>query len=215
MVNTGPMRILIVDDHTVVRRGLKEILVEEFPHAEFGEAEDGPQTLRLIMKQKWDVVVLDITLPGMSGLDVLKNIKNVCPNLPILILSMHPEDQYALRALKAGASGYLTKETASEELVKAVKKVRTGGKYISDSLGEALAFRVADGHEGPLHDKLSDREHQVMLMVASGKTVSGIAEELSLSKQAISTYRSRILAKMKMKTNADLMRYAMENKLVD
>jgi DNA-binding NarL/FixJ family response regulator len=214
MVNTGPMRILIVDDHTVVRRGLKEILVEEFPHAEFGEAEDGPQTLRLIMKQKWDVVVLDITMPGMSGLDVLKNIKNVRPNLPILILSMHPEDQYAMRSLKAGASGYLTKETASEELVKAVKKVRAGGRYISDSLGEALAFRAANGYEGPLHEKLSDREHQVLLMLGSGKTVSEIAEELSLSKQAVSTYRRRILDKMAMKTNADIIRYVMENGLV-
>lgn len=214
MLNTRLMRILIVDDHAVLRRGLKETLIEEFPDAEFGEAEDGPQTLRLITKQKWDVVVLDIAMPGMSGLDVLKNIKNLRPNLPVLVLSMYPEDQYAMRCLKAGASGYLTKETASEELVKAVKKVRTGGKYISNTLGEALAFRVADGHEGPLHEKLSDREYQVMLMLASGKTVSEIAEELSLSKQAISTYRSRLLAKMEMKTNADLMRYCMENKLV-
>ncbi len=215
MANTGPMRILIVDDHTVVRRGLREILVEEFPHAEFGEAEDGPQTLKLVSKQKWHVVVLDITMPGMSGLDVLKNIKKVCPNLPILVLSMHPEDQYAMRALKAGASGYLTKETASEELVKAVNKVRTGRKYISNSLAEILAFRAADTYEGLPHERLSDREHQVMLMLASGKTVSQIAEELSLSKQAISTYRSRILVKMKMKTNADLIRYAIENELVD
>ncbi len=214
MLNTRLMRILIVDDHAVLRRGLKETLIEEFPDAEFGEAEDGPQTLRLITKKKWDVVVLDIAMPGMSGLDVLKNIKNLRPNLPVLVLSMYPEDQYAMRCLKAGASGYLTKETASEELVKAVKKVRTGGKYISNTLGEALAFRVADGHEGPLHEKLSDREYQVMLMLASGKTVSEIAEELSLSKQAISTYRSRLLAKMEMKTNADLMRYCMENKLV-
>lgn len=215
MVKTGPMRILIVDDHTVVRRGLKEILVEEFPHAEFGEAADGPQALQLVRKHRWHVVVLDIRMPGMSGLDVLKNIKNVRPKLPVLILSMCPEDQYAKRALKAEASGYLTKETASEELVKAVKKVRAGGRYVSASLAEGLAFGLADDYEGPLHEKLSDREHQVFLMLGSGKTVSQIADELSLSKSAISTYRRRVLDKMGMKTNADIMRYVMENRLLD
>lgn len=210
-----PMRILIADDHAVVRHGLKEILAEEFRPAEFGEAQDGPQTLRLIMKQKWDVVVLDITMPGMSGLDVLKNLKNARPNLPAIVLSMHPEDQYALRALKAGASGYLTKETAPEELVAAVKKALAGKKYVSASLAEGLALRLADGCEGPPHQELSDREYEVMVMLASGKAVSEISEELSLSIKTVSTYRSRILEKMKMNTNADLTRYAMENKLVD
>lgn len=209
------MRILIADDHAVVRCGLKEILAEEFQPAEFGEAEDGPQTLRLIMKQKWDVVLLDITMPGMNGLEVLKNLKSMRPNLPVLMLSMHPEDQYAVRALKAGASGYLTKETAPEELVAAVTKALARQKYVSPSLAEGLALRLADGCEGPLHQKLSDREYEVMVMLASGKTASEISEEMSLSVKTVSTYRSRILEKMKMKTNADLTRYAMENKLVD
>ncbi len=214
-MRTGPVRILIADDHAVVRRGLKEILAEEYKLAEFGEAEDGPQTLKLVSKQKWDAVLLDITMPGMSGLDVLKDLKSVHPNLPVLVLSMHPEDQYARRCLKAGASGYLTKETAPEELVKAVKKILAGGKYVSESLAEGLAYRLADDYEGPPHERLSDREHQVMLKLGDGKAVSEIAEELSLSKQAISTYRSRILAKMNMKTNADLMRYVIENDLLD
>lgn len=209
------MRILIADDHAVVRCGLKEILAEEFQPAEFGEAEDGPQTLKLVSKQKWDVVLLDITMPGMNGLEVLKNLKSMRPNLPVLMLSMHPEDQYAVRALKAGASGYLTKETAPEELVAAVTKALARQKYVSPSLAEGLALRLADGCEGPLHQKLSDREYEVMVMLASGKTASEISEEMSLSVKTVSTYRSRILEKMKMKTNADLTRYAMENKLVD
>ena len=214
-MRTGPVRILIADDHTVVRRGLREILAEEFRPSEFGEAEDGPQTLKLVSKRKWDVVLLDITMPGMSGLDVLKNLRSVRPNLPVLVLSMHPEDQYALRALKAGASGYLTKETAAEDLVTAVRKVLSGGKYVSESLAEGLAFRLADDYEGPPHEKLSDREHQVMLMLGCGKAVSEIADELSLSVAAVSTYRRRVLNKMGMKTNAELMRYAIENELVD
>ncbi len=215
MMKTGPTRILIADDHAVTRCGLKEILAEEFPRAEFGEAEDGPQTLRLILKQKWDVVVLDITMPGMNGLDVLKNLKNLRPNLPVLVLSMHPEDQYGIRTLKAGASGYLNKDADPEELVKAVKTVLAGRKYISPALADGMASRLADGHEGLPHEKLSDREYQVMVMLAAGKTVSGIAKDLSRSVKTITTHRGHILKKMKMKTNADLTRYGMENKLVD
>jgi len=199
----------------VVRRGLREILVEGFPRAEFGEAETVPQTLQQIHSRQWDVVVLDITMPDGSGLDVLNDVKTTRPDLPVLVLSMHPEDQYALRALKAGAAGYLTKETATDELVEAVKKVLAGRKYVSASLAERLAGDLSKGGEGPLHQTLSDREYQVMLMIASGKSVSDIAEELSLSAKTVSTYRSRILKKLAMKTNADLTRYAMELGLLD
>lgn len=209
------MRVLIADDHAVVRRGLMEILEEEFPAATFGEAADTPEALQQIRKHKWDVVVLDITMPGGSGLDVLRDSRSLHPNLPVLVLSMHPEEQYALRALKAGAAGYLTKETAPEELVAAIKTVLAGRKYVSASLAQDLAWRLEADSERPIHEALSDREHEVMLMIASGKTVSQVAEELSLSVKTVSTYRARILSKMGMKTNADLTRYAMENKLLD
>ena len=215
MARLRPRRILIADDHAVVRRGLREILEGEFKEAKFGEAQTAPEALAQVLKNDWDIVVLDITMPGGSGLQVLKDIKNARPKLPVLMLSMHPEDQYAVRTLKAGAAGYLTKETAPEELVSAVKMALAGQKYVSKSLAEGLAFRLANDYEGPLHEELSDREHQVMVMLASGKAVSEIAEELSLSVKTVSTYRSRILGKMKMKTNADLTRYAMENKLVE
>jgi DNA-binding NarL/FixJ family response regulator len=214
-MKTGPTRILIADDHAVTRHGLKQILAEEFQPAEFAEAEDGPQTLKLVSKQKWDVLVLDITMPGMNGLEVLKDLKNLRPNLPVLVLSMHPEDQYGIRTLKAGASGYLTKEADPDELVAAVRRVLAGRKYISPSLADDMACRLADGHEGLPHERLSDRELQVMLMLAAGKAVSEIAEDLSLSVKTITTHRTHILKKMKMKTNADLTRYCMENNLLD
>lgn len=208
------MRVLIADDHAVVRRGLREILEEEFHGAEFGEAVDTREALEQIRKHDWDVVILDITMPGGSGLDVLRDSKGIRPNLAILVLSMHPEDQYAVRALKAGAAGYLTKESAPEELVTAIRTILAGRKYISASLAQGLALRLANDNDGPLHETLSDREHDVMLMIASGNTVSQIAEELSLSVKTVSTYRTRILNKMGMKTNADLTRYAMENDLL-
>jgi len=209
------MRILIADDHALVRRGLREILTEEFPEAEVGEAETVPQTLQQIHSRQWDVVVLDITMPDGSGLDVLNDVKTTRPNLPVLVLSMHPEEQYALRALKAGAAGYLTKETATTELVAAVRKVLAGQKYVSAALAERLAADLSAGGEGPRHQALSDREYQVMLMIASGKSVSEVAEELSLSVKTVSTHRWHILKKMGMKTNADLTRYAMEMGLLD
>ncbi len=215
MMKTGPTRILIADDHAVTRHGLKQILAEEFQPAAFGEAEDGPHTLRLISKQKWDVLVLDITMPGMNGLEVLKDLKNLRPNLPVLVLSMHPEDQYGIRTLQAGASGYLNKEADPRELVAAVRRVLAGRKYVTPSLADGMATRLADGHEGLLHEKLSDREYQVMAMLAVGKAVSEIAKDLSRSVKTITTHRTHILDKMNMKTNADLTRYAMKNKLVD
>jgi len=209
------MRFLIADDHAVVRRGLREILEEEFPGAEFGEAADTREALEQIRKHDWDVVILDITMPGGSGLDVLRDSKGIRPNLAVLVLSMHPEDQYAVRALKGGAAGYLTKESAPEELVTAIRTILAGRKYVSASLAQGLALRLANGNDGPLHETLSDREHEVMLMLAAGGMVSQIAEELSLSVKTVSTYRTRILDKMGMKTNADLTRYAMENDLLD
>jgi DNA-binding NarL/FixJ family response regulator len=207
-------RILIVDDHGVVRRGLKQILEAELGSVECCEAVDGVDALVQIRNSSWDVVVLDITLPQRSGLDVLKEIRGFKPDLPVLVLSMHPEDQYGVRVLRAGASGYLTKESAPEELGDAVRKVLAGGHYVSPALAEKLAGDVGRvKHQAP-HELLSDREYQVMCLIASGKTVSEIAEMLSLSVKTISTYRSRILDKMDVKDNAKLTYYALDQGLV-
>lgn len=209
------IKILIADDHPIVRQGLKQILSEEADMGVFGEAQNSQEVLELVRKKDWDIVVLDITMPGRGGIDVLKELKHQRPKLPVLILSMHPENQYAVRALKAGAAGYVTKGSAQEELVKAIRKILRGGKYVSPTLAEKLAFNLEAEAEKPLHERLSDREYQVMTMIASGKTVSQIAEELSLSVKTIDTYRARILEKMKMKTNAELTHYAIKNKLVE
>jgi len=207
--------IIIVDDHPIVRQGLKQILSEEPDMATFGEAQNSQEVLDLIRKQDWDAVVLDITMPGRGGLDILREIKHERPKLPVLMLSVHPEDQYAVRALKAGASGYLNKESAPEELVRAIRKILRGGKYISPTLAEKMAFNLEKETDRPAHEALSDREYQVMLMIASGKTTSAIAEEMSLSIKTVSTYRSRILEKMKMKSNVDLTYYVIKNNLID
>lgn len=209
------IRILIADDHPIVRQGLKQILSEEPDVETFGEASNSQEVLELVRKQDWDIVVLDITMPGRNGLDVLKEVKNLRPKLPVLILSIHPEDQYAKRVLKAGAAGYMTKESAQEELIKAIRKILGGGKYISPTFAEKLAFDLGAKTEKPLLETLSDREYQVMIMIASGRTISQIAQELALSVKTIGTYRTRILEKMKMKTNAELMNYAIRNKLVE
>jgi DNA-binding NarL/FixJ family response regulator len=209
------MRVLIADDHAIVRRGLKLILSEEFSRVVFGEARNGQEVLDQVWKEDWDIVVLDITMPGRSGLEVLKELKQLRPKLPVLILSMHSEDQFGMRVLKAGAAGYMTKENVPEELVKAIKKVIAGGKYISAGLAEQLAFNLDQDMGRPLHEKLSDREYQVMCKIASGQTVKEIAVELALSMKTISTYRTRILEKMKMKSSAELTHYAVKNKLVD
>lgn len=209
------MRILIADDHAVVRRGLKEILAEEFHKARFGEAESGAETIQQVRKGDWDVLILDISMPDRSGLEVLKDVKAIRPKLPVLVLSVHPEDQYAVRTLKAGAAGYLTKETAPDKLVEAVNKAVSGGQYVSVSLGERLAGDLRKGRDGLPHEALSDREYEVMCMIGSGKLVSEIAEELSLSVKTVSTYRTRALEKMGIKSNAALMRYAIDHKLVD
>lgn len=209
------LKILIADDHPIVRQGLRQILAAEPDVGAIGEAETGQKVLELVRKQHWDVVVLDITMPGRSGLDVLKELKNERAKLPVLVLSAHPEDQYAVRVLKAGAAGYMTKEKAPEELIKAIRKVLGGRKYLSESLAEKLAFDLDTDTEKPLHKTLSDREYEVMLMIASGRTATQISKKLYLSVKTISTYRARILEKMGMKNNAELMRYALQNRLID
>jgi two-component system, NarL family, invasion response regulator UvrY len=208
-------KILIVDDHEVVRDGLKTILREQSGAITFGEAGTVPEALRLVREQDWDVVVLDLSLGSRSGLEVLKELKQIRPRLPVLILSMHSEEQFARRALKAGASGYITKDSPRAELVDAVNKVMSGGRYISATLAEKLIFNLEIGTDRPPHEALSDREFEVLRLIASGKTVGEIAGMLSLSDSTISTYRARIMEKMGMKTNAELTRYAIHNKLVD
>jgi two-component system invasion response regulator UvrY len=208
------MRILIADDHAMVREGLRHILAKEWPEAEFGEAPDAPKLMQLLHLETWDAVILDINMPGRSGLEVLQDIKQEHPKLPVLILTMHPEEQYAMRALKAGASGYLLKESAGAELVRALHRVLEGGRYISSTLAERMAQTLADDKDRPLHESLSNREFAVLYGIASGKTVSEIAAELSLSAKTISSYRARLLQKMEMRTNAQLTHYAIRNHLV-
>jgi DNA-binding NarL/FixJ family response regulator len=208
------MKILIADDHAVVRQGLKQILAAEFKQAVFGEASTGQQALELAWRDNWDVLVLDITMPGQNGLDVLKAIKKTRPRLPVLMLSMHPEDQFAVRMLKIGAAGYMTKESAPAELVGAVKKVISGGRYISPALAEKMAAYLAIDVQTAPHERLSDREFVVLRLIASGKTVSAIAQELSLSVKTVSTYRTRILEKTGMQNSAELTHYAIQNQLV-
>jgi two-component system invasion response regulator UvrY len=209
------MRILIADDHAVFRRGLAETLGEAFSRVTFGEAKTAQETLEHVRRQDWDVVILDISMPGKSGLDILDDLHRLRPKLPVLLLSMHPEGQYARRALKSGAAGYLTKESVPEELKEAVRRVRAGGRYVSATLAENLAFDLRRAADTPVHELLSDREFQVLRMIASGRTVKQIADEIALSVKTISTYRARILLKTGMKTTADLIRYALQTHLVE
>lgn len=209
------VRLLIVDDHPLVRRGIVEVLAEAFPGGSIAEASDGAEALQAVYDGIWDLVVLDLSLPGRTGLDVLKEIKDARPRLPILVLSTYPEQQFATRALRAGASGYLNKGSPPDVLLSAVRKVLAGGKFISASLGESLAADLDRDFSKPLHECLSDREYDVMLRIASGKTVSEIAEEIHLSVKTISTYRSRTLEKMRMKNNAELTQYGMRERLVE
>ena len=209
------MRILIADDHAVVRLGLKKILTEAFKKAVVGEAANSQEALERVWKEPWDVVILDLTMPGRSGLEVLREIKRERPKLPVLILSMHPEDQFAVRLLKAGAAGYMTKESAADELVGAVKKAVAGGRYVSLGLAEKLASLVArDVHAAP-HESLSDREFLILRLIASGKPVGMIARELSLSVKTVSTYRARVLLKMALANNSELVHYCFQNQLVE
>ncbi len=209
------MKVLIADDHTIVREGLKKILsnVPEVESVE--EAENGQEVLDKVTKAKFDIVILDISMPGKSGLEVLKELKQKKSNLAVLILSVHPEEQYAIRALKSGASGYISKSSASEELVKAIRTIHTGGKYITPTIAEKLIFEIEEDTVKPAHEKLSDREYQVMCMISSGKTIREISDYLCLSVKTVSTYRVRILEKMNLKNNSELTFYAIKNKLIN
>ena len=209
------LRILVVDDHEVVRKGLMKVLAETLQPIKVDEARNGQEAVSNVWKSEYDLVVLDIKMPGKSGLDVLKEIKQHRPKLPVVILSMHTEEQFAIRAMRAGASGYLTKESAGDELVLAIRKALKGEKYISGSLAQILAGEMDGDSEKPPHEILSDREYQVMLMIASGKTVGTIAKELCLSVKTISSYRANILLKTRMKNSAEITHYAIQNKLVD
>ena len=209
------IRVLIADDFPILRRGLKEILMRELDGVTCGEAGNGEQVLDQIQSHDWGLLILDITMPGRGGLDVLRNLKALRPKLPVLVLSMHPENQYGKRVLKAGASGYMNKECAPEELMKAVGKLLGGGRYVSPALAETLALDLSRDDGRPAHETLSDREFEVLRKIASGKTVGQIAEELHLSVPTVSTYRARILEKMSLSTTAELMHYALSNHLVD
>jgi DNA-binding NarL/FixJ family response regulator len=209
------IKILIADDHAVVREGVKHILSEMPDMVIAGEAGKGQEVLEKVGKNEYDLILLDIAMPGRDGLEILKDLKLQKPKLPVLILSMFPEEQYALRALKSGASGYLTKDSIPDELIKAIQKIVRGGKYISSSFSEKMLFSFDSDAEKPLHETLSDREYQVMRMIASGKTLKEIADELALSVKTISTYRSRILDKTGMKNNVELTHYAVKHRLVD
>ena len=208
-------KILVVDDHAVVRQGVKQILNEQFQGAVIGEARNAEEMIDRIKKFTWDIVVLDVGMPGKSGLDALKDLKQVCPKLPVLVLSAYPEDQLARRMLKAGASGYLTKDSAPNELVQALRKILGGGKFVSASMAELLVANLNEQAERPLHELLSDREYQVMCLIAVGKSLKEIAEDLCVGISTINTYRARILEKMQLKNNTELTHYALENRLVN
>jgi DNA-binding NarL/FixJ family response regulator len=208
------IRVLIADDHAVVRQGLQQILGEEADLTVAGQAANGEELLALVRGGQGDVVILDLSLPGMAGLDVLRELRHLAPKLPVLILSVHSADQYATRALRAGASGYLTKESAPEELVQAIRRVVAGGRYLSTEAAERLAEYVAGGMQPSPHEALSDREFEVMRLLARGHRVTEIAESLNLSPKTVSTYRRRVLEKMNMTSNADLVEYAVRENLI-
>jgi DNA-binding NarL/FixJ family response regulator len=209
------INVIIADDHPIVRAGLKQIISEASGITVADEAANGAELLFFVRSRPYDVVLLDLTMPGMDGLDVLKQLKIDKPHLPVIILTIHPEAQYALRILKAGASGYLTKESAADELIHAIRKVHRSGKYISASLAEKIAFALDEDLAKQPHETLSDREYQVLCLIGQGKTVSQIADALALSVKTVSTYRTRILEKMHMENNAELIHYAVQNGLVD
>ena len=210
-----PIRVLIADDHAIVRQGLRQILSDTPDLTVAGEAENGVQAVQMVRTGEWDVVLMDVSMPDRNGIDALKILKKEFPRLPVLILSMYPEEQYAIRALKAGAAGYLTKQSAPELLVTAIRQVASGKKYVSPSLAEELANAIGDDSERLPHEKLSDREYQTLCMIASGKTPTEIAEALNLSVKTVSVYRARLLEKMNLRNNAELTHYGLKHGLAE
>lgn len=208
-------RILIADDHEIVRRGLRQILADEFPKLETGDAANARETVEAVRRQAWDAVLLDINMPGRSGLEVLEDLKQLRPTLPVVVLTAFPEEDYAVRAFKLGASSYVTKQSASDELLAALRKALTGGRYVTASLAEKLAASIAGDAPAAPHETLSNRELQVLQLIARGRTIKEIAAELALSDKTIGTYRARLSEKMGLATNVELARYALQHKLVD
>ena len=209
------LRVLIVEDHEIMRRGLKEVFADAFPDLYVGEAENSRSALAWLMTQEWDIVVLDINIPGRSGLEVLEDVKRLRPGTPVLVLSQYPEDEFAIRSFKLGAAGYLNKSRASDELLAAVRKVLAGGKYVTASLAEKLVATLGNDLQHEPHENLSNRELQVLQMLATGNTIKEIAAELAVSEKTVSTYRSRIVQKLRLTTDAELTRYALQHRLVD
>ncbi|MDR3726556.1 MAG: response regulator transcription factor [Terracidiphilus sp.] len=209
------MHILLADDHAVVRRGLKDILAETLPGLSFSEAGTGDEVLRLLLGATFNLLVLDINMPGRSGLDVLRDVKHAYPRLPVIILSMHPEDQYAVRCLRAGAAAYINKDSAPDELAIATKKILSGGRYVSPRMAEKLVYQFGEPTDRLPHELLSDREHEVMRMIASGVSLTEIGDRLHVSVKTVSTYRARIMEKMRMSSNAEMIRYAMVHQLIE
>jgi DNA-binding NarL/FixJ family response regulator len=208
------IRVLIADDHTIVRQGLRQVLEETNDISVVAEANDGREVMSAVRSQEVDVAVIDISMPGRSGLEVLQDLKSVRPKISVLVLTMHPEEHYAVRALRAGAAGYLTKSSAADELIEAIRKVSRGGRYVTASVAERLALEFQLAGDKPLHEFLSDREHQVMCMIARGMSVTEIGDELALSSKTVSTYRTRILTKLGLKNNAEIVRFALKEGLI-
>jgi len=214
-MGTEKIKILVADDHSVMRNGIMKSLIENFPNAEFGEASNASEIMQLIQTGKWKIVMLDISMPGRNGMEVLKDIKELQPEAKVVMFSMYPEDQFAVRAIKAGASAYLTKDVSSKTMAEAIRKILSGGTYLTPSIAELITNELRYDHDKPAHEILSDREHQVFLLIAGGKNVTSIGEELSLSVKTISVYRSNILSKMNLKNNAEITYYAFKNNLVE
>jgi two-component system invasion response regulator UvrY len=215
MSHDQKIRVLIADDHAIVRQGLRQILSQTDDLLVAGEAEDGVDAMRLAREEAWDVVLLDVSMPNRNGIDTLKMLKKELPRLPVLILSMHPEEQYAVRALKSGASGYLTKQSAPELLVTAIRQVASGHKYVSPSLAIKLADVIAENNDRPLHEMLSNREYQIFCLIAAGRPLIQIAEELKISVKTVSEYRKRVLDKMRLESSAELIHYGLKHGLVE
>ncbi len=214
MIGTQLVRILVIDDHEIVRRGVKQILEEVFPHVEVGEADTGQKGIAAVRQEPWDIAIVDISLPDQSGLELLCELHSTAPQLPLMVLSLHPEEQYAVRAFRAGAKAYLTKQTAPEELARAVKQVLTGRMYVTASLGERMADGLNKNPTGPVHHTLSEREFEVLVLLAQGQPVKHIAQSLAISIKTVSTYRARLLDKLQLSTTAELIRYALDHHLV-